>query len=1615
MPAGLSTALGILARLVALPILLAIALVLHLPTGLGRAAATDIARAAAADFAPGHFTFRRIARLDPGGLVVEGLTWRDLDRRALVEDATVTVTTTVGLLKAVLGSAPWPAIAVDARVITAFVPRLPSEPPPPPGTTRPEKPLPEMRFSDLRLRAATLRNTLGYPIEARDVRLSAGVRILPAGVNFNLRSLSLQTTTTPLSPVSLQARARGRTYPALSVDAGLTLTGAPLRCAITVVPQANTETLVTLRDCFVPGATLTQLAAMDPAQTLPDVSIPNLAAHGRLEGSWNVDGRVVIGRAATTLTAFIGSHDRRATLRFDRVVLRDAYSALPDGQIDGAIVLTAQDIGDGQRVTVDARAFHALVSGNEVPPFVVTAVYRERQPLTIEALDVPMVRLHATGTVGLDGAHPIDLQASFEPPPLETLPWTRDLARGRVRGTAHVTGVPANLRVDATVLADALAVGSARIRHGELRGAFVLAGAAQTVDAVATLQGVSVRGAVQPSDATVRVEGNPAGVLRVRASANGPGLLAALGAAPEGVPANASVQLDASVDLSDPAYISTRINDARFNLRGASARLRGSLAVRPSSPITSLRGALDVDAGASGSIAVALGNGRLSVNARRFDLAWAAPLAPPGQPLSGHIDGRLVIDLANVVRSEGALTLRALTVPGLGVVTADLSLTRRDRELVARINAALTPPGSPEAATVTLEAITPPVRAWSDPDAWARGLRTISARGEIADLGNFPLLAAALPRTLRMQGRLVLTANVSRPTAAAPLAGTVGVEGRGLVVGVGIPSLLGRAPRMVPAVEPMWVRGVLCASLASLRPDDISPRLRLALARDFDEPSPGPPPGCDDEPLMPRTLVATDVTLRGPWQTALVAVREALQLRDAPLPGRLRAALAAASTDARLSLGPILRSEWPLRTVAIPQADGTPRFIRPPDVPAGTMLHAEVRATGSFLVPSVEVEVEGSAPTLPIVGLDEPVRADIFAAIAPREGGTLLDAWAVNLNVRGLTSPNTTRDQQARLEADIRLSTRVADLSARGSGGLSWDRFDVDTENLRIERIRWARERGLEGRVAVRLLATDDPRQPVTADVTVSDFRARLPESLQAQSYVAPSVRARIHAAMRNERGRLQLRTCAIATTAAAPPDCSPDGPVPEAPTESVLVIASMPFTGTLPRVQPDRSGAVLDLIAVGYPLETLSRFVPDDLASNLGGQLQAQVHWDGQHPNSPSGQIALRGGTATLTSLGEPMRELDLLIDARDSRVRVDHIDFALGRGRLHAEGGATIGADHVEMNISGRATTLPAVLSGYTWAWLDGSVDFNMDFRSDGARGRIEIERLSALVQDQPSNNLQDLSADPNVFIVGRTQLAQPGDVSNYPIEIEVHSQTPVWARRSDFAIAIRTDLRIRKDRAGLAISGTVNQASNQSWYSIFGKQFDLDRVRITFDGNLAMNPDLDIAAHHDSPSAGRITVAVSGRLQRPTIVLTSESFPTASQAEILAMIALGRRSPAASSSGTDFAGQFAQAIVSLVSGIVASGISREFAFLPTIIAEPTTTGSGGGRYGAGVNLSPRIYIQATYSAAGSSSSASTGTSNLAAEFRLLFEYAISEAITFAASGSSRGAGSADVFWSP
>ena len=201
------------------------------------------------------------------------------------------------------------------------------------------------------------------------------------------------------------------------------------------------------------------------------------------------------------------------------------------------------------------------------------------------------------------------------------------------------------------------------------------------------------------------------------------------------------------------------------------------------------------------------------------------------------------------------------------------------------------------------------------------------------------------------------------------------------------------------------------------------------------------------------------------------------------------------------------------------------------------------------------------------------------------------------------------------------------------------------------------------------------------------------------------------------------------------------------------------------------------------------------------------------------------------------------------------------------------------------------------------------------------------------------------------------------------------------------------------------------------MFGKRFDFDRLRVSLDGNVNFNPELDIAAHYDSPTAGRIALTVSGRFSAPSVVFRAERYPTASQAEVLAMIVIGRSQGTTSTGQSDLASQAGAAVGSLLTGLTlgafTSSLSREFSFLPTLIVEPGS-GASRGRYGAGVNLSPRIYLQATYGAAAAAVGQTSAA--VAEELRLLLEYAITESLTGSATwGTPSNRWGVDVFWSP
>ena len=177
------------------------------------------------------------------------------------------------------------------------------------------------------------------------------------------------------------------------------------------------------------------------------------------------------------------------------------------------------------------------------------------------------------------------------------------------------------------------------------------------------------------------------------------------------------------------------------------------------------------------------------------------------------------------------------------------------------------------------------------------------------------------------------------------------------------------------------------------------------------------------------------------------------------------------------------------------------------------------------------------------------------------------------------------------------------------------------------------------------------------------------------------------------------------------------------------------------------------------------------------------------------------------------------------------------------------------------------------------------------------------------------------------------------------------------------------------------------------------ELDRLRVVLDGSVAIDPQLDIAAHHNDVTGDRLARHRRRPPARAADGVRLGQQPGLSQAEVLAMIALGRRDSQGATASGDLGQQMGAAFASLVGAMTFGTISRGLRFVPTLVLEPGQGSSG--RYGAGVSLGPRFYVQLTYGAA-SSASGQSGSGPATQVFRGLVGSAISQAWSASASVS-------------
>jgi hypothetical protein len=983
--------------------------------------------------------------------------------------------------------------------------------------------------------------------------------------------------------------------------------------------------------------------------------------------------------------------------------------------------------------------------------------------------------------------------------------------------------------------------------------------------------------------------------------------------------------------------------------------------------------------------------------------------------LAGVLDGTVDIDPANLRNARASLRITRGRQRAVGGFEGTVELPPRGG--VTTLRAALdTTRGTRVEADV--QAAVP--RDTGNVNAWIAGVRAGHIALTRVDIASY---ADLLPLGVGARGTLSAAVDLTRAEPRAPLVVAASVDGRNLTGGLLLLS------RFYPVVDPLALRAATCFTLRDASLDNAPVRVRVALGPVRRGDVPQAPPSCEGEaPLLASSYAAVDGAVQGPWFSGLQRAAAELGRSDRALSADTRARLRAAIANLHVHVGPIRRSEWPFHVPSARVAGDRLRYLRAPDLAPDATVSLDLRAAGPVLDLGVDVEGEFRASSLRQAGLTEPVLAGLVLRAQPQGDGSLLGPLTFVTNAMVELSPDAPVAERGQVAVDIRASAVGAALLDRGADAVSLDLFDVDSRNVLLERFAWARDRGVRGALALHLRHTNNRAAPLEATATVTGLRAQMGgDGADTRESRPVQVGLRARMVSRGEDG-WTLHSCVEATPREARADCDPLST--QAPDQPGVLRAtlSLPVDGELlaPRPRVDRASAAV--YARAFRLETFTPLVRSDSIAGVGGALDATIQWRAGAASPVEGTLRVSEGHADIIALGERLRDLEVSLRAQGTTVQIDRIGGVLGNGRVDIEGNVDLAgalapptgaapdrsAPLAVVRMDAEARSLPVGVEGNTYGWVSSHVGFGMRFARDGARGEITVDRATVVLKEEQTRELQPLGQDADVFILGRTVLTGAPTEDPYPMAFVIDLPDPVLLHRSDLTVAIHGHVQASRERAGWGVGGTIEAANTQGWFSIFGKRFELDRLRVVLDGAVAINPQLDIAAHHNDVTGDRLTASVSGRLRSPQLEFGSVNNPGLSQAEVLALLALGRRDSQASAN-SDLGQQAGVAVASLVGALTFGTLSRGLRFVPTLVLEPGQGNSG--RYGAGVTLGPRFYVQVTYGAA----SSAFGQSSTAAQvFRGLIEFAISQAWSASASvasglGGNSASGGVDVFWSP
>lgn len=291
----------------------------------------------------------------------------------------------------------------------------------------------------------------------------------------------------------------------------------------------------------------------------------------------------------------------------------------------------------------------------------------------------------------------------------------------------------------------------------------------------------------------------------------------------------------------------------------------------------------------------------------------------------------------------------------------------------------------------------------------------------------------------------------------------------------------------------------------------------------------------------------------------------------------------------------------------------------------------------------------------------------------------------------------------------------------------------------------------------------------------------------------------------------------------------------------------------------------------------------PIGIAADFSGRVQA-----------PRLTGVVRANNLTYENEALGTRLTRMQIDGRfnNDRFELVTLNARAGEGSLSAKGSVGLAADSgFPIDVQATLDNAQLARSDALGASASGQIRVLNNAQGGSITGQLNIPEARYQIAFQGASEVPELTgirrkSEIRAAAANPQPAARAAPVGLFKLDLRVRAQNQLYVSGMGLESEWKADLRIGGTSAAPRIAGGLDLI--RGTYSFAGKEFDVDRGKISFEGDDFTNPVIDIEANTTVEDV-TATILVAGTAQAPRISFTST--PALAQDEVLARLLFGR----------------------------------------------------------------------------------------------------------------------------